>query len=207
LRIGILGGAFNPPHIGHLVCAQEAFVQLELDKVVFVPTGQAPHREIEEDPGGEARLEMCEAAIDGDERFEVTRAELDREGPSYTADTLAALHESAPDDELFLLLGGDQAASLARWHQPERVLELATLSVVERVGYTRSTISIQLGRVKGADRVTYLDMPLMQVSSTSIRKRVAAGRPIRYLVPGRVIEYIDSNGLYGASTSTPAPAA
>jgi nicotinate-nucleotide adenylyltransferase len=205
LRIGILGGAFNPPHIGHLVCAQEAFVQLELDKVVFVPTGQAAHREIEEDPGGEARLEMCEAAIDGDERFEVTRAELDREGPSYTADTLAALHESAPDDELFLLLGGDQAASLARWHEPERVLELATLSVVERVGYTRSTISIQLGRLKGADRVTYLDMPLMQVSSTSIRKRVATGRPIRYLVPGRVLEYIESNGLYGAST--PAPAA
>jgi nicotinate-nucleotide adenylyltransferase len=207
LRIGILGGAFNPPHIGHLVCAQEAFVQLELDKVVFVPTGQAAHREIEEDPGGEARLEMCEAAIDGDERFEVTRAELDREGPSYTADTLAALHESAPDDELFLLLGGDQAASLARWHEPERVLELATLSVVERVGYTRSTISIQLGRLKGAERVIYLDMPLMQVSSTSVRKRVATGLPIRYLVPGRVIEYIESNGLYGASTSTPAPAA
>jgi nicotinate-nucleotide adenylyltransferase len=204
LRIGILGGAFNPPHIGHLVCAQEAYVQLRLDKVVFVPTGQAPHREIEEDPGAEARLELCEAAIDGDERFEVTRAELDREGPSYTADTLAALHESAPDDELFLLLGGDQAASLARWHEPEKVLELATLSVVERVGYTRNTIAIQLGRLKGADRVSYLDMPLLQVSSTSVRRRVAAGLPIRYLVPGRVIEYIESNGLYGASTPAPA---
>ena len=207
MRIGILGGAFNPPHIGHLVCAQEAYLQLELDKVVFVPTGQAPHREIEEDPGGDVRLELCEAAIDGDERFEVSRMELDRQGPSYTADTLAALHEGSPDDELFLLLGGDQAASLARWHEPERVLELATLGVVERVGYTRSTISIQLGRLRGADRVTYLDMPLMQVSSTSIRKRVATGRPIRYLVPGRVIELIESNGLYGASTSTPAPAA
>jgi nicotinate-nucleotide adenylyltransferase len=204
LRIGILGGAFNPPHIGHLVCAQEAYVQLELDKVVFVPTGQAPHREIEEDPGGEVRLELCEAAIDGDDRFEVSRAELDREGPSYTADTLAGLHEGSPGDELFLLLGGDQAASLGRWHEPEKVLELATLSVVERVGYTRSTISIQLGRLKGADRVTYLDMPLMQVSSTSVRKRVATGRPIRYLVPGRVVDYIESNGLYTASTPAPA---
>jgi nicotinate-nucleotide adenylyltransferase len=205
LRIGILGGAFNPPHIGHLVCAQEAFVQLELDKVVFVPTGQAPHREIEEDPGAEARFEMCEAAIDGDERFEASRVELEREGPSYTADTLRGLHESGPDDELFLLLGGDQAASLASWHEPEQVLELATLGVVERVGYTRSTIAIQVGRLKGADRVRYLDMPVMQVSSTSVRRRVAAGLPIRYLVPERVVDYIESNGLYGAST--PAPAA
>jgi nicotinate-nucleotide adenylyltransferase len=200
LRIGILGGAFNPPHIGHLVCAQEAHVQLELDKVVFVPTGQAPHREIEADPGGDVRFGLCEAAIEGDDRFEVSRVELDREGPSYTADTLAVLHEGAPDDELFLLLGGDQAASLARWHEPETVLELATLSVVERIGYTRNTIAIQLARLRGSDRVRYLDMPVVQVSSTSIRKRVAAGRPIRYLVPGRVIEYIQSHGLYGAST-------
>jgi nicotinate-nucleotide adenylyltransferase len=205
LRIGILGGAFNPPHIGHLVCAQEALGQLALDKVLFVPMGQAPHREIEDDPGGEARFEMCETAIEGNERFEASRVELDRKGPSYTADTLRALHEAAPDDELFLLLGGDQAAGLATWHEPEQVLELATLGVVERVGYTRSTISIQLGRLKGADRVRYLDMPLMQVSSTSIRRRVADGRPIHYLVPERVVDYIESNGLYGAST--PAPAA
>jgi nicotinate-nucleotide adenylyltransferase len=205
LRIGILGGAFNPPHIGHLVCAQEAYLQLELDKVLFVPTGQAPHREIEEDPGAEARLEMCEAAIDGDERFEVSRIELDREGPSFTSETLRGLHEAGPGDELFLLLGGDQAAALASWHEPEQVLELATPAVVERVGYTRSTIAIQLARLKGVDRVRYIDMPLMQVSSTSIRRRVATGKPIRYLVLERVGEYIGSHGLYGAST--PAPAA
>jgi nicotinate-nucleotide adenylyltransferase len=206
LRIGILGGAFNPPHIGHLVCAQEAYVQLELDKVVFVPTGQAAHREIEDDPGGDVRFELCEAAIDGDERFEVSRVELDREGPSYTADTLEALREGSSDDELFLVLGGDQAASLGSWHEPEKVLERATLSVVERVGYTRNTIAIQLARLRGSDRVRYLDMPVMQVSSTSIRRRVAAGLPIRYLAPGRVVDYIESNGLYGASTQTPAPA-
>jgi nicotinate-nucleotide adenylyltransferase len=205
LRTGILGGAFNPPHIGHLVCAQEALVQLELDRVVFVPTGRAPHREIEDDAGGEARYEMCEAAIDGDERFEASRIELEREGPSYTSETLRALREAGPDDELFLLLGGDQAAALASWHEPEQVLELATLAVVERVGYTRNTIAIQLARLKGAERVRYIDMPLMQVSSTSVRRRLAAGRPIRYLVPERVVDYIGSHGLYG--TSTPAPAA
>jgi nicotinate-nucleotide adenylyltransferase len=207
LRLGILGGAFNPPHIGHLVCAQEAVVQLELEKVLFVPTGVAPHREIEDDPGGDARFEMCEAAIDGDERFEASRIELEREGPSYTSETLKALHSQSPKDELFLLLGGDQAAALPRWHEPEAVLEGATLAVVERVGYTRNTIAIQLARLRAADRVRYIDMPLMQVSSTSIRRRVAEGKPIRYLVPERVADYIGSRGLYGASTSTPAPAA
>ena len=126
LRVGILGGAFNPPHLGHLVCAQEALVQLELDRVVLVPVGQAPHRELEDDPGAEARLEMVELAIAGDERFAVSRMELDREGPSYTADTLAAAaRRESPDDELFLILGGDQAAALPSWHEPEQVLELA----------------------------------------------------------------------------------
>jgi nicotinate-nucleotide adenylyltransferase len=203
LRVGILGGAFNPPHIGHLVCAQEALLQLELESVAFMPMGQAPHREIEEDPGSEARLEMCEAAIDGDERFSASRLELEREGPSYTVETLRALRERSPDDELFLILGGDQAAVLPSWHEAEAVLELATPVVVERVGFNRNSIGIRLSRLRGADRIRYLDMPLMQVSSTAVRRRVAAGKPVRYLVPDKVIEYIDSHGLYGAS----APAA
>jgi len=205
LRIGILGGAFNPPHIGHLVCAQEALLQLQLDKVLFVPTGQAPHREIPDDPGGEARLDLCEAAIEGDERFAVSRFELEHEGPSYTVETLRALHEESPDDERFLILGGDQAAALPQWHEPEAVLELAFLAVVERVGFTRSGIGIQLSRLRGAEDPRYLDMPLMQVSSTSVRRRVAERKPIRFLVPDRVVERIESQGLYGAST--PAPAA
>ena len=100
MRVGILGGAFNPPHLGHLVCAQEALVQLELDRVVFVPVGEAPHRTLEDDPGPEARLEMVELAMAGDERFTASRIEIDREGPSYTADTLEQLRAEAPDDEL-----------------------------------------------------------------------------------------------------------
>ena len=119
MRVGILGGAFNPPHIGHLVCAQEAFVQLELDRVVFVPVGQAPHRDLEGDPGPDARLEMVELAIADDARFAVSRIEIEREGLSYSADTLRELHATAPDDELFLILGGDQAAALPEWHEPE----------------------------------------------------------------------------------------
>jgi nicotinate-nucleotide adenylyltransferase len=199
LRVGILGGAFNPPHVGHLVCAQEALVQLELDKVVFIPVGQAPHRELEGDPGAEERLEMVELATADDERFEVSRAELDREGPSYTTDTLRALREAAPNDELFLILGGDQAAALASWHEPEQVLELATVAVMERLSWSRQAIGIKIGRLKGVREIRYLDMPIIQISSSAIRRRAAAGLPIRYLVPDKVAAYIEANGLYGAS--------
>ena len=150
LRLGILGGAFNPPHTGHLVCAQEAVVQLELDRVLFMPVGQAPHRELEGDPGAEERLEMVELATADDERFEVSRLEVDREGPSYTSDTLRALREARPDDELFLILGGDQAASLPAWHEPEEVLALATVAVLERVSWSRNAIGIKVGRLKAA---------------------------------------------------------
>jgi nicotinate-nucleotide adenylyltransferase len=197
LRLGILGGGFNPPHTGHLVCAQEAVVQLELDKVLFMPVGQAPHRDLEGDPGAEERLEMVERATADDERFEVSRLEVDREGPSYTSDTLRALRESRPDDELFLILGGDQAASLPAWHEPEEVLALATVAVVERVSWSRNAIGIRVSRLKGEREIRYLDMPLIQISSSVIRRRVAGGQPIRYLVPDGVAAYVAEHGLYG----------
>ena len=201
MRVGILGGAFNPPHLGHLVCAQEALVQLELDRVVFVPVGEAPHRTLDDDPGPEARLEMVELAMADDERFVASRIEMDREGPSYTADTLEQLRAEAPDDELFLILGGDQAAALASWHEPEKVLERATLAVFERLSWGRNAIIIKIGRMPGAERVRYLDMPLIQVSSSSIRRRVREGVPIRFLVPDKVVEYIATNELYGGQGS------
>jgi nicotinate-nucleotide adenylyltransferase len=206
VRVGILGGAFNPPHTGHLVCAQEALVQLELDKVVFVPVGNAPHRELQSDPGAEARLELVELAIAGDERFEASRIELDRDGPSYTSDTLRALQEAAPHDELFLILGGDQAAALPDWHEPEAVLELATVAVFERISWSKNAIGIKVGRLRGGQAIRYLEMPLIQISSSAIRRRAAEGKPIRYLVPSKVASYIESNGLYGASVSEGAPA-
>jgi nicotinate-nucleotide adenylyltransferase len=203
LRVGILGGVFNPPHLGHLVCAQEALVQLELEKVVFMPVGQAPHRELEDDPGAEARLEMVELAAGDDARFAISRAELDRPGPSYTADTLRELREKATGDELFLILGGDQAAALPSWHEPETVLSLATVAVVERSNWSRHAIGIKIGRLRGAERIRYLDMPIIQISSSAIRRRVSEGKPIRYLVPDKVANYIGANGLYGAENTDP----
>lgn len=201
MRVGILGGAFNPPHIGHQVCAQEALIQLELDTVVWVPVGEAPHRELQDDPGPEARLEMVELAIADDERFTTSRIEIDREGPSYTSDTLEQLLEQSPDDELFLILGGDQAAALPTWHEPEKVLERASVAVFERMSWSRNAIVIKIGRMPGVERVRYLDMPLIQVSSSAIRRRVREGVPIRYLVPDKVVEYITTHELYGGQGS------
>jgi nicotinate-nucleotide adenylyltransferase len=180
------------------VCAQEALVQLELDRVVFVPVGVAPHRTIEFDPGADVRLEMVELAVVDDERFAASRIEIDREGPSYTADTLEQLRSESPEDEVFLILGGDQAASLATWHEPEKVLERATLVVFDRSSWGRNAIGIKIGRLRGAERVRYLDMPLIQVSSSAIRRRVREGTAIRYLVPDKVADYISSNDLYAA---------
>jgi nicotinate-nucleotide adenylyltransferase len=197
LRVGILGGAFNPPHIGHLVCAQEALMQLELETIVFVPVGLPPHREIGQDPGAEVRLELCERATSDDERFRLSRTEVDREGPSYTVDTLREM--SSSEDELFLILGGDQAAALASWHEPEEVLRLARVAAVPRTGWSRERIDVKIASLRGAERVLHFDMPRIDVSSTLVRRRAAQGMPIRYLVPGRVADYIEAKSLYRAS--------
>ena len=199
MRVGIYGGVFNPPHQGHLIAAQEAHAQLELDVVVWMPVGTAPHRVVEGDPGPDARFEMVELAIAGDERFRVSRLELEREGPSYTADTLRELREREPEDELFLILGGDQALALPSWHEPEQVLDLATLAVFERGSSTRNAIGITIGRMAGADRIRFLEMPRIDISSTMVRRRATAGKPIRYLVPDKVANFIGAQNLYGAS--------
>ena len=176
-------------------------MQLELDRVLFVPVGQAPHRTLDDDPGGEPRLEMVELAIADDDRFASSRIEVDRDGPSYTSDTLEQLRSDSPEDELFLILGGDQAAALATWHEPEKVLERATVAVFERMSWSRNAIGIRIGRLAGAREVRYLDMPVIQVSSSVIRRRVREGLPIRYLVPDKVVDYIATNELYGGHGS------
>jgi nicotinate-nucleotide adenylyltransferase len=200
LRIGVLGGAFNPPHIGHMVLAQEALVQLELERVLLMPMGDAPHREIVDDPGREARLELCEAAASGDGRMEVSRLEVEREGPSYTVDTLEALRSERPDDELFWILGGDQAANLRSWRDPERVVELATIAATERGAWRRAGIFAEASHLAGSGRLVFFEMPPIGLSSTMIRRRVGRGEPVKYLVPDAVAELIAARGLYGTGT-------
>ena len=200
-RVGILGGTFNPPHIGHLVCAQEAHAQLELDVVVFMPVHAPPHKELEEDPGAEHRVELCRLATAKDGRLAVSRLEVDRSGPSFTVDTLTELHESSPEDRLIFIVGGDMARSLPRWREPERVLELAELAAAERAGAGREEIAATLAELPGGDRVRFFEMPRIDVSSSLVRERVAAGLPIRYLVPDDVANYIGAQGLYGAAVA------
>jgi nicotinate-nucleotide adenylyltransferase len=168
--------------------------------VVWVPAGVPPHREVEADPGPDARYEMCELTVASDERFSLSRIELDREGPSYMVDTLRSMREAAPDDELFLLLGGDQAASLRSWHEPEEVLSLATIAVVERTGWLRPAVGVQLSGLRGAERLVFFDMPRVDVSSSMVRRRAREGKPIRYLVTDKVANYIGAQSLYAAST-------
>ncbi len=198
-RLGILGGTFNPPHLGHLVCAQEALVQLGLDEVLFVPFGRPSHRELPDDPGPEVRLELAELAVAEDDRIGVSRIEVDRPGPSYTADTLAELRERSPEDDLVLILGGDQAAALPSWHRPDEVLSLATPAIVERAEHRRTEIAERVRSVRGDDRAVFVDMPRCDVSSTLVRLRAAAGLPIRYLVPDRVAELVGGRNLYRSS--------
>jgi nicotinate-nucleotide adenylyltransferase len=196
LRVGLLGGTFNPPHLGHLVCAQEAHFQLGLDRIVFMPVHSPPHKEVEQDPGVEHRVALCSLAVAGDDRFEVSRLEVDTPGRSYTVDTLKRLHESSPQDELTFIMGGDMAYSLSTWHEPEAILRLATLGVAEREGVGRDDITEHISGLTGAHRIRFFDMPRLDISSSLIRRRAAAGQPLRYLVPAAVAEYIVSEGLY-----------
>jgi nicotinate-nucleotide adenylyltransferase len=198
LRLGILGGTFNPPHIGHLICAQEAHAQLELDRVVLMPTGVPPHKQVEADPGPEARYALCRAAVAGDERFDVSREELDRPGRSFTVDTLRALHDHSPQDDITFIAGGDMARSLPSWREPEAVLSLATLAVAERAAAKRDAIVAAIAPLAGSERVRFFDMPRVDVSSSLVRERVKAGRPIRYFVPDAVADAIAQNDWYSA---------
>jgi nicotinate-nucleotide adenylyltransferase len=202
VRIGILGGTFNPPHIGHLVCAQEAHRELRLDQILFIPAGIPPHKAVEHEPGPEHRLALCRLAAGDDERFAVSDLELRREGPSYTVDTLEELssHENQP--ELFLIVGGDIAVGLPRWREPERVLKLATLAIAKRQGTARAAVADTLSTLKGGERSRFFAMPRIGVSSTMIRRRVRGGQPIRYLVPDAVASYIAHHNLYAEDTPT-----
>ena len=194
-RIGLLGGTFNPPHVGHLVCADQAIAQLELDRVLLVPVHEPPHKGVEADPGVEHRVELCTLAAAGDERLTVSRVDADVPGPSFTVDTLRRLHERSPGDQLTFIVGGDMALSLPTWREPEAILELAEFGVAEREGVRRADIAERLSGFP-AERVRFFEMPRLDVSSSLIRRLVAGDRPIRYLVPDGVADYIKTAGLY-----------
>jgi len=189
VRIGVYGGTFDPPHVGHLLLACDALESLRLERVTFVPSSTQP---LKADSPALAsapdRLEMVRLATAGDERYTVEGAEIEREGLSYTVDTLELLSRRSPGAELFLLMGEDSLATFERWRSPERIRELATIGVMSR----------GKGAVNGARRDGVLDVSTrrIDVSSTEIRARVHSGKSIRGFVPEAVEEFIRSRRLY-----------
>lgn len=192
--IGLLGGTFNPPHVGHLVCAQEALEQLGLDRVWLLPAARPPHKLVEDDPGPQVRAELCRLAVGADERLGVCDAELRRAGPSFTVDTLREL--DARGLELTFIVGADMALSLPSWREPAAVLELARLAVAERGDPRRAAIERELAPLAAPGRIVFFDMPRIDISSFDLRARVAAGRSVRHRVPDAVADAIAAKGLY-----------
>ncbi|HEX2392576.1 MAG TPA: nicotinate-nucleotide adenylyltransferase [Solirubrobacterales bacterium] len=194
--IGVLGSAFNPPHLGHLALAQEALWQLGLSEVILVPTGEAPHKRIVDDPGRELRIAMTRLAAADDQRFSVSSLEVEREGPSYTYETLRLLAGERGETELVFVMGADAAVGLESWRNPGRVAELARLAVARRAGISDAEVAAVLRSLGAEDRATMLEMPQFGVSSSAVRERAREGRPLRYLVPEAVARFIEEKGIY-----------
>ena len=182
--------------MGHLLLAQEARWQLELDRVLLMVTRRAPHKEIEDEPGPDVRLEMAVVAAEDEEGVEASPLEVERDEVSYSYRTLELLDEEEPGRELYFLMGADMAAGLAGWKEPERVVGLARLGVVPRPGVGIGAVRSALERLGASDRAEIIEMPLCGASSTTVRQRTREGRPLRHLVPDRVIRLIEERGLY-----------
>ena len=195
---GILGGTFDPVHVAHLAVAEAAADDLGLSTVMFVPAAQPPHKQGRPVTPVHDRLAMVEAAIADNPRFTSSRMEVDREGPSYTADTLAAFH-AAGVGPLALILSAEAVVDLPSWHRPERILELATLVVTPRDGYGDIEADWLERTFPGAPgSMVRLAGPRVRLAASDIRRRAAAGRSLRYLVPDAVATYIGDHGLYRA---------
>jgi nicotinate-nucleotide adenylyltransferase len=200
-RVGVLGGTFDPPHIGHLVAASEAATELGLRQVLFVPTGRPWQKAERAVTAAEHRHRMTELATRTDDRFAVSRVDLDRSGPTYTVDTLRDLRAALPPGtELFFLTGADTLASLSTWKDADEVVRLATVVGVSRPGQALRTPTWTDASV------LLVPMPGLDISSSDCRDRVRRGASLRYLVPDAVVDYIEEQGLYRDSATLPPPA-
>jgi nicotinate-nucleotide adenylyltransferase len=193
-RLGVMGGTFDPIHHGHLLTAEEAAVQFGLDEVVFVPTGQPWMKERTDVSPAEDRYLMTVVATASNPRFSVSRVEIDREGPTYTVDTLRSIGETAGDAELFFVTGADAMLEIFQWKDPEEILSLAHFIAATRPGYDLTRFESEAPTRH--PNVSVMNIPALAISSTDIRDRIHEGRPIRYLVPEGVKSYIEKAGLY-----------
>ena len=197
-RLGVFGGTFDPIHIGHLIIAEEARVKLGLERVIFVPAGKPWLKEHRDIAPGEHRIEMIRLAIAANPRFSVSTVDLDRAGPSYTVHTLPDLRrELGGEVDFYFILGIDALAGLPLWKEPEGVVEMCHLVAARRPGAGALDLeSLERSMPGISSRIIFLDNPLVDISSTDIRERVAAGLPIADLVPDAVARYIGEQGMY-----------
>jgi len=198
MRIGVLGGTFDPVHIGHLTLAEAVRVKLKLDKVLFVVAGNPYLKTDRKITDARHRVEMVRLAIDGNPRFELSTLEVERGGPSYSADTVAELKEKYyKNDEIYFILGWDNLLQLPRWRERARLVSLCYLAAVPRVGYPVPDLKAMEKEIPGvASKTIILDSPLINISATVIRERLARGLSLKSLIPDAVIDYIKKNNLY-----------
>lgn len=195
-RLGIFGGTFDPPHTGHLALAECAREQLGLDRVLFVPAARPPHKRGAKRSSAAHRVAMTRAAVRGNPAFAVSTIETRRRGPSWTVDTVRALAAEHAGEELWLLMGADSYAAFGTWREPAEIARHARLAVALRPG----TRAPKRPRGVARDRVTFLENPELEISSSAVRERARAGRSVRYLVPDAVARHIARHGLYGSAS-------
>ncbi len=193
MKVGILGGTFNPPHIGHLIVAEHVRIEMSLDRVMFIPAFIPPHKLYDDVVSSEHRVAMLNLAIQNNPHFEVSESELRRGGVSFTVDTLEELTAKRPSDEFVLLIGMDNLLEFPTWKSPEKILELAKVVVMTRPGFAEKDNPL----IK-KDAMRLCPVPEIGISSTEIRKRVHEGRSVRYLVPDSVADYLLEHRLYEA---------
>lgn len=198
LRLGVMGGTFDPIHYGHLVAAEEALVQFNLDRVVFMPTGRPVRKTHQHVSSAEDRYLMTVVATASNPDFEVSRLEIDRPGETYTVDTMEQLRDAyGPKAELFFITGADAVREILTWKDAERFAAICTFIAATRPGYEPDLLApVPDGPPAAMPRVEYMEVPALAISSSDIRERVCARRPVRYLLPEAVGAYIEKNGLY-----------
>ena len=197
IRLGLLGGTFDPPHYGHLLAAEESAWQFKFERVLFLPARQNPLKEGEAITDVEDRCEMVARAIADNPAFELSRRDMERPPPSYTADLLRLLKDEAPERELYFMVGADILPELPKWHRPDEILRLARLVVVNRPESPLPDVQALEAALPGArERVDLVFIPGVAISARYLRARVAAGQPVRYLTPPAVERYIREKGLY-----------
>lgn len=195
-RIGIFGGTFNPPHIGHLILAETAADNLELDCVYFVPAAEPPHKVGMPRAPVEDRVKMVEASIAGNQRFQLSRKDVDRPGPHYAVDMLQLFHNEYPEAALFFLMGSDSLRDLLAWHRPERIIEMSQLVVMQRPAIYPDLASLTKELPALLSRLHFLNAPEIEVSSTQIVHLLKEKRSVRYRVVPDVLNYLMEHELY-----------